>query len=76
METKMLDVHIPLPLAEKLDALAFALALPRDEIVTEAIATWIDNEEHHRLVALRTMAAANTMVVVEHHRVIDWADSL
>jgi len=76
METKMLNAHIPLPLAEKLDALAFALAMPRDEIVAEAIATWIDNEEHRRLIALRTIAAANTMVVVETHRVIDWADSL
>ncbi|OAV52582.1 CopG family transcriptional regulator [Rhizobium sp. WYCCWR10014] len=76
METKMLDAHIPLPLAERLDALAFALGLPRDEIVAEAIVTWIDQEEHRRLVALRTIAAANTMVVVETHRVIDWADSL
>ncbi|MGO8506422.1 CopG family transcriptional regulator, partial [Rhizobium leguminosarum] len=57
-------------------ALAFALVLPRAEIVAEAIATLIDPEEHHRLVALRTLASANTMVVVEHHRVIDWADSL
>ncbi|MBY3181219.1 ribbon-helix-helix protein, CopG family [Rhizobium leguminosarum bv. viciae 248] len=76
METKVLDAHIPLPLAERLDALAFALGLPRDEIVAEAITAWLDQEEQRRLVALRTIAAANTMIVVEHHRVIDWADSL
>jgi len=76
METKMLDAHIPLPLAERLDALALDLALPRDEIVIEAIAAWLDSEERRRIVALRTIAAANTIVVVEQDRVIDWADSL
>ncbi|WHO74771.1 CopG family transcriptional regulator [Rhizobium sp. BT03] len=76
METKMLDAHIPLPLAERLDALALDLALPRDEIVTEAVTAWLDQEEHRRIAALRTLAAANTIILVEHDRVIDWADSL
>ncbi|MBB3914016.1 CopG family ribbon-helix-helix protein [Rhizobium fabae] len=76
METKVLDAHIPIPLAERLDAMAIDLAQPRDEIVTEAITTWLDREERHRITALRTIAAANTIVLVEHHRVIDWADSL
>ncbi|MBB2685332.1 MULTISPECIES: CopG family transcriptional regulator [Rhizobium] len=76
METKMLDAHIPLPLAARLDALAADLALPRDLIVAEAIAAWLDTEERRRISTLRTLAAANTIVVVEHDRVIDWADSL
>ncbi|EJZ19710.1 ribbon-helix-helix domain-containing protein [Rhizobium sp. Pop5] len=76
METKMLDAHIPLPLAERLDAMAIDLAQPRDEIVTEALTAWLDREERRRIAALRTIAAANTIVVVEHDRVIDWADSL
>ncbi|MBB2673596.1 CopG family transcriptional regulator [Rhizobium sophoriradicis] len=76
METKMLDAHIPLPLAARLDALAADLALPRDLIVAEAIAAWLDTEERRRITTLRALAAANTIVVVEHDRVIDWADSL
>ncbi|ULR45183.1 CopG family transcriptional regulator [Rhizobium sp. K102] len=76
METKMLDAHIPLPLAARLDALAADLALPRDVIVAEAITAWLDSEERRRITTLRTLAAANTIVVVEHDRVIDWADSL
>ncbi len=52
------------------------LALPRDVIVAEAITTWLDSEERRRIATLRTLAAANTIVVVEHDRVIDWADSL
>ncbi|MBX4955464.1 CopG family transcriptional regulator [Rhizobium lentis] len=76
METKMLDTHIPLPLADRLDALALDLALPRDVIVTEAITAWLDSEERRRITTLRTLAAANTIVVVAHDRVIDWADSL
>ncbi|WP_064684480.1 hypothetical protein [Rhizobium bangladeshense] len=76
MEMKMLDAHIPLPLAARLDALAADLALPRDLIVAEAITAWLDSEERRRITTLRTLAAANTIVVVEHDRVIDWADSL
>ncbi|OWV70072.1 CopG family transcriptional regulator [Rhizobium sp. R634] len=76
METKMLNAHIPLPLAARLDALALDLALPRDQIVIEAIAAWLDTEERRRIATLRTLAAANTIVVIEHDRVIDWADSL
>ncbi|MGO7917369.1 CopG family transcriptional regulator, partial [Rhizobium ruizarguesonis] len=61
---------------ERLDALAIDLALPRDEIVTDAITSWIDQEERRRITALRTIAASNTIVLIEHHRAIDWADSL
>ena len=66
METKMLDAHIPLPLAERLDALALDLALPRDVIVTEAVTAWLDHEERRRIATLRTLAAANTIILVEH----------
>ena len=48
METKTLNAHLPLPLAEKLDALADELDVPRDSIVTEAIASWIEREERQR----------------------------
>jgi predicted transcriptional regulator len=75
METKTLNAHLPLPLAEKLDALADALDVPRDSIVTEAIANWIEREERQRIFTLQSLAS-NSLIIVEHHRVIDWADSL
>jgi predicted transcriptional regulator len=76
METRMLAAHIPLPLAEKLEELSEALDCSRDAIVAQAIAEWIDREEVRRLAVLRMLARADALFVVEHHRVIDWADSL
>ncbi len=74
METRVLASHIPLPLADRLDETAAQLGISRDTIVSEAVAAWLDNEEERRLTAFRTMASA--IVVVERHRVRDWADSL
>ena len=66
---------IPLPLAERLDALVEQLEMSYDEVVAEAISAWIEREEERRLLAFRTLASANSMLV-EGNRVIDWADSL
>jgi predicted transcriptional regulator len=76
METKVLNAHVPLPLAQKLDAIAAQLDLPPERIVADAIAAWIDREEEQRLAELRHILAASAIIVVEQHRVIDWADSL
>lgn len=76
METRMLTAHVPLPIAERLATVAEQLDMTADQIVAEALAIWLDREQDRRLVALRTIAATNPLVVVEHHRVIDWADSL
>jgi predicted transcriptional regulator len=76
METKMLAAHIPLPLAGRLDETAAQLGISRDVIVSEAIAAWLDREEGRRLLAFRAIAGASALVVVERHRVTDWADSL
>ncbi|CAN7397605.1 MAG: hypothetical protein AAAB20_03170 [Rhizobium sp.] len=66
---------IPLPLAERLDALVEQLEISYDQAIGEAISAWIDREEERRLFALRTLASTNSMLV-EGNRVKDWADSL
>lgn len=76
METKMLAAHVPLPLAGRLDEISAQLGISRDVIVSEAIAEWLDREEERRLATLRALAGASALVVVERHRVRDWADSL
>jgi hypothetical protein len=75
MQKRTLVSSIPLPLAERLDAVIEQLGVPHDQVVAEAVAAWINNEEQRRLMALRTLAFASSMAV-EGHRVIDWADSL
>jgi len=66
---------IPLPLAERLDAIVEQLEMSYDEAIAEAISTWVDREEERRLFALRTLVSTNSMLV-EGNRVKDWADSL
>ena len=66
---------IPLPLAERLDAIVEQLEISYDEAIAEAISVWVDREEERRLFALRALASTNSMLV-EGSRVKDWADSL
>jgi predicted transcriptional regulator len=66
---------IPLPLAERLDAIVEQLDVSYEQVIAEAISAWIDREEERRLAALRALASANSMFF-EGNRVIDWADSL
>ena len=66
---------IPLPLAERLDAIVEQLEISYDEAIAEAISVWVDREEERRLFALRTLVSTNSMLV-EGNRVKDWADSL
>jgi hypothetical protein len=75
MQNRTLVSSIPLPLAEKLDAVITQLDVTYDHIVAEALAAWIDGEEQRRVMTLRTIAFASSMAV-EGHRIIDWADSL
>ncbi|MDM9628838.1 hypothetical protein QTL95_23355 [Rhizobium sp. S152] len=75
MQMKTIMSSIPLPLAERLDALVEHVELSHDQVVTDAIAAWIDREEERRLMDLRMLVSANS-IFVERNRVIDWADSL
>ncbi len=72
---KAIMSSIPLPLAERLDAIVEQLEISYDQVIAEAIAAWIDREEEQRLFALRALVSTNSMLV-EGNRVKDWADSL
>jgi len=54
---------IPLPLAERLDAIVEQLEMSYDEAIAEAISTWVDREEERRLFALSTLVSTNSMLV-------------
>jgi hypothetical protein len=76
METQTLTAHVPLPMAEKIREMSMHLGIPPDRIVERALEFWLESEEERRIAELRKIATANAILVVEHHRVIDWADSL
>ena len=76
METKVLTAHVPLPLAEKVDALAARLERPRGWIIKQALAAFIDQEEERRRLTLEALADVDAGRLLGHQAVQAWADSL
>ena len=76
MQTKVMTAHVPLPLAEKVDALAARLERPRGWIVKQALAAFVDQEEERRRLTLEALADVDAGRVLDHQAVQAWADSL
>ena len=76
METRVVTAHIPVDLAEKIDALAERMERPRGWIVKQALNAWVaDEEERHRL-TLEGLAAVDAGDVVEDEVVQAWIKGL
>ena len=76
METKVLTAHVPLPLADRVDALAARMERSRGWIVKQALSAWVEQEEERRRLTLEAMADVQAGDVVDHKDVRAWADSL
>ena len=76
METKILTVHVKLPLAEKVDQLAERLEQSHAWIVEQALAAWVEQQEERRRLTLEALADVDAGRVVDHRAVRAWADSL
>jgi predicted transcriptional regulator len=75
-ETKVLTAHVPLSLAEKVDAMAARLERSRGWVMKQALAAWVDQEEERHKMTLEALADVDTGRVIEHRAVQAWADSL
>ena len=76
METKVITAHVPLPLAEKVDALAARLERPRGWIVKQALSAFVDGEEERRRLTLEALEDVDAGRVIDHQAVLAWAESL
>lgn len=76
MITKVLTTHVPLPLADKVDAMASRLDRSRGWIVRQALAAWVDLEEERHRMTLEALADVDAGRVIGHVQVQAWADSL
>lgn len=76
MTTKVLTVHIPLPLAEKVDQLAARMDRSRAWIIKQALSAWIDHEEELQRMTIEAMADIDAGRVIDHQAVQEWAESL
>ena len=75
-EIRVLTAHVPLPLADKVDALATRLERSPGWIVKQALAVWIDQEEERHRLTLEGLADMDAGVVIDHDAVRAWADGL
>jgi predicted transcriptional regulator len=74
--TKVLTAHVPLGLAEKVDAIAARLERSRGWVVKQALAAWVDQEEERHRMTLEALADVDAGRVIDHRAVLAWADSL
>lgn len=75
-DTKVLTVHIPLGLAEKIDAIAAQLERSRGWVMKQALAAWVDQEEERHRMTLEALEDVDAGRVIDHQAVQAWADSL
>jgi predicted transcriptional regulator len=75
-DTRVLTAHIPLSLAEKVDAMAARLERSRGWVMKQALAAWVDQEEERHRMTLEALADVDAGHVIDHQAVQAWADSL
>ncbi|MDO9050381.1 MAG: ribbon-helix-helix domain-containing protein [Methylotenera sp.] len=75
-QTKVLTAHVPLELAEKVDALAARLERSRGWIVKQALTGWIDQEEERNRLTREALVDVEAGQVIDQQSVQAWADSL
>jgi predicted transcriptional regulator len=76
MKTRVLTVHVPLPLAQKVENLASHLGRSRGWIINQALITWVEREEMRYRLTPEALADVDTGQVTDHQAVQAWADGL
>ena len=76
MQTRTVTAHIPIELAEQVDAAAERLERPRGWIVKQALQNWISLEERRHQMTLEGLRAIDEGDVVDRAEITAWIDSL
>ncbi len=76
MNTKVLTVHVPTPLVEKIDHFAVRIGRSRGWIVQQALSAWVEQEEERHLMTIEAMTDVQLGQVIDHLSIQAWADSL
>jgi predicted transcriptional regulator len=75
-ETRVITSHVPLPLADQVDALAARLERSRGWIVKQALAEFVALQERRYQMTLEALADVDAGRGVDHAEVETWIDSL
>ena len=75
-ETRVLTVHVPVPLAETVDDLARRMERSRGWILKQALAAWIAQEEEKDRLTREALEDVDAGYVVEHRVVQEWVERI
>ena len=76
METRVLTAHIPLPLAEKVDDLAQRIDRSKAQVVKQALAAWVAQEDERYRLTLEALTEVDQGSFIDHSEVQMWVESL
>ena len=69
-ETKVLTAHVPLGLAEKVEAMASRLERSRGWVMKQALAAWVDQEEERHRMTLEALDDVDAGRVIDHQAIV------
>jgi predicted transcriptional regulator len=75
-DTKVITAHIPLLLAQRVDAMAEQFERSRGWIMKQALSAWVEQEEERSRMTRDAMADVDAGRLVDHRVVRAWADGL
>jgi predicted transcriptional regulator len=75
-DTKVITAHVPLELADKVEAMAARLERSRGWVMKQALAAWVDQEEERHRMTLEALADVDAGRVIDHQAIQAWAASL
>jgi len=76
METRVVTAHIPIELAEQVDALSERLDRPKGWIVKQALAAWVGLEAKRHQLTVEALSDVDAGRTVDHKKVEEWSKSL
>ena len=74
--TRVITAHVPLGLADKVEAMAARLERSRGWVMKQALAAWVDQEEERHRLTLLALDDVDAGRVIEASAIQKWADSL
>jgi len=75
-DTRVITSHVPVPLAEQVDALAVRMQRSRAWILRQALTEFVAWQERHNRLTLEGLASIDAGEGVPHENVEAWIDSL
>ena len=75
-DTKVMTAHVPLRLAERVEAMATRLERSRGWVMKQALAAWVDQEEERHRMTLQALDDVDAGRLIDHQAIQAWAESL